>query len=55
VGSWFEDNTRRVVGNGRDTFFGQIIGLTEFRCELNFVDFMILPLIESVWWQMWRR
>ena len=21
LGSWFEDNTRRVVGNGRNTFF----------------------------------
>jgi len=30
VGNWFEDNIRRVVGDGRDTFSGMIFGWGTF-------------------------
>ena len=30
VGNWFEDNIRRIIGDGMDTFFGMISGFDIF-------------------------
>jgi len=36
VGTWFEDNTRQVVGNGRDTLFWHDIWVGEIPLRLKF-------------------
>jgi len=40
--SWFEDNVRRVVGGGADTYFWLDNWVGEFRCECNSPTSLIL-------------
>jgi len=56
VGSWFEDNTWWVIGNGRNTFFwtDNWVGGVPVQMKLCRL-YMIWSCIKSVRWRRWRR
>lgn len=53
AGSWFDDNIRRVVGNGCNTFFGQITGLVESRYVLDLAGCLNWTRISGARWRIW--
>ena len=56
VGNWFEENIRRVVGNGRDTLFWYDRWLGDVSLRVKFPRLFDLAVEkESSVEDMWRR
>ena len=53
VGNWFEENIRRVVGDGRDTFFWYDTWVGDVQLRLKILACLIWRWIRRVRWLTW--